>query len=367
VNLVETTEFEVLRPLNVVDYLRTHGWTTVSSTTDVAVLKLVTERGEVLTRVPLDESFGDYGRRMAELADMLSRLESRPVAQVVNDLGTPPGDLVRFRLASEETESGSLGLTQSLQLRRAIKNLLLSSAHAAIAPASSFARLTQQKALALFDACRERQSERGSYVTSLFVPVQPPVGQPSSLDDEFGRKTTRLLFRSLSVAERGAVDPDSLMRAQSDGVSSNFLEALSDLEPPGPRGALEVSVNWLGHSPAPDFTRTIRFSQASFRHYRQVARALREASPVPNSEIKGYVIHVEKWPGAEHGRVTVAATLEGYGECRVHVPVDQAQHQLAGQAHVDGRKVRLVGSLVKSGRTLELRQHSGVEVLTLDE
>lgn len=366
-NFVEISEFEALRALNVVDYLRTHGWSALASARgDVAVMKIATERGDVTTRVPLDETFGDYGRRMAELADLISRIESRPVSQVVNDLSTPPGDLVRFRLASEDTEAGSVGLSQSVQLRKALKNLLLSSAHAAVAPAAYFARLSQQRAVALLAECRERQSERGSYVASVFVPVLPPVGQ-LSIDEEFGRKTTRLLFSALSVAERAAVDPETLMHSQEAGVSSNFLEALADLEPSGARGAVEVSVNWLREAPKPEFTRTLRFSQGSFRHYRHVAKALREASPVTNTEITGYVIHVEKWPGAERGRVTVSSFVEGYGESRVQVHVDQVQHQAAGKAHLDGHKVRLVGTLVKNGRSLELKEHSGVEVLAVEE
>ncbi|PZR04618.1 MAG: hypothetical protein DI536_33820 [Archangium gephyra] len=363
-NIVDPSEFGTLRPLNVVDYLRTHGWAPLPSPrADVAVLRFGLNGRDVTTRVPLDETFGDYALRMAELADLLSKLEDRPVAQVVNDLATPPGDLVRFRIASEETESGSLGITQSLELRHALKNLLLAAAHSAITPASNFPRLSQQKAVALLEQCRERQSERGSYVASLFVPVLPPVGQ-LDIDEEFGRKTTRLMFSALSVAARSAVMPETLMQSQQEGVSSNFLEALAELEPPGPRGTIEVSFNWLRGAPGPDFTRPLRFTHESFRNYRQVAKALREQSPISNTELVGYVIHVEKKsPTAERGRFTIASFVEGHGDSRVQVPVDSAQHKAAAEAHAYGRKVRLVGTLVKTGRSLELREHSGVEVL----
>lgn len=366
-NASDLQGLDAIRAPNVVDYLRAHGWTGVDSKrTDVARYMRQTPQGDVVATVLLDESFGDYRLRMGELAETLSRVEARPLLEVVNDLLTPPGDLLRFRIDSEATESGTLGINQSIELRRALKNLLLSAAHAAISPALSYPRLSQQRAVALLDQCRERQSERGSYVASLLVPVQPPVGQ-LSIDEEFGRRTSRLLFTALRASERAAADPARLLNARQQGVSSNFLDALADLEPVGNRASLEVRVNWLGPPPEDDFATAIRFPQAAFRHYRQVARALREQSPVSNTELEGYVIALSRAPGAPDASITVASFVEGFGESRVKVRVDAAQHQIAGQAHLDGQRVRLIGTLTKSGRTLELTRHSDVEVLPTEE
>jgi hypothetical protein len=201
VNAIDLEGLAAIRAPNVVDYLRAHGWLGIESKRgDVARYMKQGPGGDVFATVLLDESFGDYQLRMRELAETLSRVEARPLNEVVNDLLTPPGDLLRFRIDSEATESGTLGINQSIELRKALKNLLLSAAHSAISPASSYPRLSQQRAVALLDQCRERQSERGSYVASLLVPVQPPVGQ-LSIAEEFGRRTSRVLFEALRTAE----------------------------------------------------------------------------------------------------------------------------------------------------------------------
>jgi len=210
-NVREIAGLDAIRPMNVVDYLRSHGWAD-AETGDraVAVYTRVTDRGDVSVKVLLDDSFNDFVIRMAEVADTISRIEARPLVAVVNDLLSPPGDSLRFRIDSERTEGGTLSLQQSLQLRKGLRNLLLAAAHSAITPQPHFARLSQGKAVDLVNACCERQSERGSYVASILVPVLPPVGQ-LSLDEEFGRRTTKTLFAALQRAERSAGNPDLLM------------------------------------------------------------------------------------------------------------------------------------------------------------
>jgi hypothetical protein len=362
-NVSDIDGLQAIRPMNVVDYLRSHGWTdTKSGDSSVAVYTRGTSRGDVRAKVLLDESFSDFLVRMAEVADTIGRIEERPLLAVVNDLLSPPGDGLRFRIDSEKTETGTLGLHQSMQLRKGLRGLLLAAAHSAIAPQPHFARLSQAKAVELVNGCCERQSERGSYVASILVPVVPPVGQ-LSLDEEFGRRTTKTLFTALQQAERSAGNPDMLLGAVESGVSANLLEALVDIEPEGQRSAIEINVNWLRGSPGPDFARSIRLPQGAFRHFNAVAKALREATPLQNAELEGYIIAVNREQTETVGRVTLATTIEALGETKVRIDLDPAQYQIALNAHGGGQRVRVVGTLKKVGRMHVLEQHSGVEVL----
>jgi hypothetical protein len=365
-NVREIVGLEAIRPLNVVDYLRSHGWVdTKSGNESYVVYRRETARGDVKAKVLLDDTFSDFSVRMAELADTISRVEARPLLAVVNDLLSPPGDSLRFRIDSESSEAGTLSLHQSLQLRKGLRNLLLAAAHSAISPQPHFARLSQAKAVELVDACCERQSERGSYVASILVPVVPPVGQ-LSLDDEFGRRTTKTLFSALQRAERSAGNPDSLMGEVRHGVSANLLDALAEIEPDGQRSAVEVSVNWLRGAPDADFGKTIRLPQGAFRNFRSVARALREMTPLQNTELEGYIIAVSREVHEAAGRATLATTVEPLGETRVKLELDAQQYAVAVDAHKEGQRVRIVGTLKKAGRGHVLEQHSGLEVVADD-
>ncbi len=366
-NIHEIACLDAIRPLNVVDYLRSHGWVDTShGDRTVAVYQTRTELGSVQAKVLLDEGFSDFALRMAEVADTISRLERRSLASVVNDLLSQPGDHLRFRIDSENTEAGTLGLQQSLQLRKGLRNLLLAAAHSALSPQPHFARLTQTKAVELVAACRERQSERGSYVASILVPVPPPLGQ-ISIEDEYARKTTRTLYSALQIAERSAANPDLLMTAAAQGVSANLLDALADIEPFGQRAAVEIGVNWLRAAPQPEFNRTLRLQQASFRSFRVAAKALREASPAPNTELEGYVIAVSKDVNDTTGKATLATHAEPFGETKVRIDLEGAQYTSAVEAHRDGRRVRVIGTLRRMGQRHVLEHHSGIELVAEEE
>jgi len=134
-NAREIAGLDAIRPMNVVDYLRSHGWVdTGTGDLSVAVYQRTTDRGDVRAQVLLDDSFSDFVVRMAEVADTISRVEARPLVAVVNDPLSPPGDGLRFRIDSERTEAGTLSLHQSLQLRKGLRNLLLAAAHSAMTP-----------------------------------------------------------------------------------------------------------------------------------------------------------------------------------------------------------------------------------------
>jgi hypothetical protein len=120
-NVREIAGLDAIRPMNVVDYLRSHGWVdTGSGDLSVAVYQRLTDRGDVEAKVLLDDSFSDFVVRMAEVADTISRVEARPLVAVVNDLLSPPGDGLRFRIDSERTEAGTISLQHIIAVSRGL-------------------------------------------------------------------------------------------------------------------------------------------------------------------------------------------------------------------------------------------------------
>ncbi len=353
--------FHSIDPVHVTAYLRSHGWNVKESRhADVAVFRRATERGEVSVNVLTDKTYGDFLVRMAEVADAVRRVESRPIYEVVNDLLSPQADQLRFRVKSEGTAAGSLGLNASAELRAGLKNLILSAAHSAIAPSPHFSRLSQRPAMDLLNACRERQSERGSYVASISIPLTPPIGQ-LALEGELGRRTTRMLFSAFSIAAQSAVQPELLLHSSDKGLSANLLEALGQLEPEGRESAVELDVNWLGGVPEAGFDKTILLPQSIFGYFKTAAKELKETSPLNDTIVQGFVIALKRERSNEPGRATVFAHLESFGDQRVSVQLEGAHYEAATEAHKTGRRIQLRGVLRKSGRSFELVDHGGIQ------
>lgn len=363
-------ELGSVRPSDVRDYMRLRGWRQVDvRRNEVAFYTQKSAEGEVRAKLLLDTSFSDYMLRTAELVDVLSKVERRPFQQILTDLLSPPGDCVRFRLDSESTRSGSIPVEQSLRFRHGMRQALLSCAHSALKPQKHFARLSQKEALDLLNRTRELPTERGSYVAALLIPIPPPVGQTALVTEDYGRRVTSTLAAAVRETARIVTsgDPEELVTHPEKGMSSNFLEALAEMEPAGELSAVEVTMSWLGPAPTTDVGGVVRLNQGGFRYFAQAAKELRETTPLPGVEVEGYVVRLEREPpaGAEPvpGAIVVATDLDGFGPAKVSVLLQGGDYQKATEAHRDGQRVRLLGTITKTGRTLQLLEPSGFEVL----
>lgn len=365
VNVSLVPGIDSVRPLDVQHYLRVRGWVPRTSSTEDVLDFEAPGNGGARLRLLLDPTFSDYPVRMAELVEVLARWEERGFLEVLNDLLSPPGDRIRIRIFSESTRSGSILLEDSVRLRRASQQLLLASAHSALRPQQHFARLSSGPALEFLASCREVQTERGSYVASLLVPVDPPVGD-LELDEPYPRRVTEMFMSALAHASE-AVDharSEDLLSGAAVGLSSNFLSGLAELRPSGERAFLEVGMTWSRTRPAPKIRSTaVRLEAGSFGYFKEAARTLRERTPTPGVDVDGFVVRLERAAADAPGDVLIATQLDEYGTTRVNVRLPAETYALAVEAHREGRRVHVLGTLVKEGRRFELREPSGFELI----
>lgn len=362
---------ESVQPGDVQNYLQSTGWTfSRRIATDIIELSRTISGSTVAVRVLFDRSYSDYEVRTAELIELLAKLEQRPFAEVLDDLLTPPGDRVRFRVLSESTRSGSISLQDSLRLRSNARQLLLAAAHSAISPQRHFTKLGHAQAVSLVDECLEPQTERGSYVTSLLVPVTPSIASTGNLEEPYARRVTQLLFGALFEASdiytRGA--SGELLNREEAGLSSNLLGALAGMRPSGERSYLEVSMSWSRTRPAPSTEQKARFEWAAFPMFKEAARVLRETTPLTGLEIEGYVVRLDRGADpSQLGEVVVATELADFGSLRVHMRLPPESYALATQAHRTGNPVAVLGTLKKKGRAFWLEEPSGFHLPNMAE
>lgn len=358
-----------LRPDDVQRYLRGRGWRAVHDPRATVAAYANPAGDEVV--VPLDRALGDYARRLGELLDTVSKWERRPPGEVLEDLSLPPGDVLAFRVRSDLVSSGTIPVLDSLRLREGQKNLLLAAAHSALVPQRYFPRLGRAEPAELLAQCREGQTARGSYVSTVLVPVAPAVGE-LPLEEPYGRRVTRLLMETLhAVKQRLArADDASLLADPPPGVSFNLLSALSDMKPLGERSTLEVAARWSLGRPPPEVPARVSFDEPQFATMRAVAVALRERTPT-TCEIEGYIVRLsraEPRPDAPGEVVITTAIGERGGDARVHVALPAAVYNdRALPAHQGGRRVRVAGVLHRQGRQWRLAEPAGFEALPGDE
>lgn len=322
--------------------------------------------GDVYVDVPKNQDFADYERRVVELVQVLAAAEERSSREILLSLANPTADGLAFRFASSDTGSGTISVSDGCRIRHAQRRLLLSAAHSVVEPQAHHPRLSRTEAVAFLETCREAPSQHGSFVANIIIPVAPPVGQ-LPLDDPFSRQVTSLLARALhEVSEAISTgDDERLLNGARNGLSSNLLDALSDLHPPGQHGTLDVGFSWAPGRPAPGHHRRVRFDHSFFPSMAEAARFLRETLPMPGTTVEGYFAGFERDPQdpSRPGEVALLATLDEYpGQTKkVYMTLSRSAYSDAWQAHKKAAKVRVTGTLIKEKRRYVLRNPGEVE------
>lgn len=370
-----------IEPTSLTQHLRANGWVEVKTTpARVGVASFVMpatasphgRESDVRTLVPLDREFSDYGRRVAEIVELLAVLEGRPVEQVAADLRRPPADIVRFRLIGEGIEPGVLPLPMSNGFRSIVADVMLACAHSAERPVAHHQRLAMTLPVRFLDECREGPVERGSYIASVIVPVSPPVGLfPEDEADPFSRRVTRTLAKSLDAAADAASrgDVTRLCDLAPVGVSANLLDALSRVGGLGRPVQMETSLHWSRARPLRTSVPSVaRFDSSAFVLFQAAARALRANLPPEAVALTGYVVMVsrERNETGDEGAGDIKLMVvsgdrpDAVDKVLARLPADR--YRCAVDAHRDGKLVRLTGVLTRQGRVWRVESVASFEI-----
>lgn len=355
------SDLRALSPATLQEQLRSWGFHPRGGDGRVAVYV----RGADELDVPLRPDFADYPRRVEELIGILAALEGVPLTDLLDSLLQPQGDIITLRVGSPVTEAGTILLEDAIRMREGLKTMVLAAAHSALSPEPWFARMTQRDPVNLLANVRESQSQRGSFSMCCIVPVSPPVG-PLDTEEPYGRKVTRVLVGALeSIQEvRSRGDREGLLHLADRGVGGNLLAALGTMTPPGGTGVLEVSVSWARSRPAPgEGTPRVRLPAPVFDGLADAAAAMRDRVKARGFEVIGYVTRLERSSAPQDGGdVTLAPTEEDARDMgSVAVPLGPEAYVEAIEAHRQGMKVRVLGTLEKKGRRWTLSEPTGFE------
>jgi hypothetical protein len=332
--------------------------------------------------LPLTRDLGDYAQRIADLVVALATIERRPVGEILNDLAGPSGDVFRLKIAGAVTSLGSFPLDDAIKLLQGGRQLLWSSASGLL---RSDALLRHRKVKQVEDflkACRLGQTERGSFVATIFAPVPPEIqpslanldgGQFALNDEPFARQVTTRVMSSLgliaSAIQTGK--PEQLLDAVPEGVSANLCDALVMMKPPGDESRLDVDVKWSRnrpHLPA-DVPRSVSFPQEAFTVIEEVGRQLCRRLSAEIERFKGKVLSVKRAlrpliPEVA-GWMVMAAEVDG-APARVRVDLVSDDFALACVALRDDLFVEVGGVIRRDvmAREYVLAEPSGLRVLS---
>jgi hypothetical protein len=201
------------------------------------------------------------------------------------------------------------------------------------------------------------QSERGSYVLTVISPVPPRTADElfPGMHDPFERQVTRTLSTALDAtvqASESALrsgNPDPFRESIGQGVSANLIDAVLGLMGPYHQ-PVGINFSWSPEHPLAIASKPATIEPDFAPILEETSRYLKRNAEQPPVELMGAAIGLRRPEGAETGRVTLVAFLDGKPKT-VAIELAAGDYDIAIQAHQQQRMVISEGVLVRLGRS----------------
>jgi hypothetical protein len=375
----DTLAIDAIRPLNIIGYLRAHGWQKFSESAGKFSVWNHPSNPDAEVLIPASRDARDYVQQLREALQELEAVEDRSQLDILRDLYNSGFDVVRLAAHSPSTNDGTVKIEDGVQLFERARDILLAAACATVKPRAVFHSRKPQQANEYMRKARLGQTEHGSYVLTLLSPVAPQLSFHSDNDlfpeDPFERVVVQTLARAvgltMAAAEKSATatkpDFEPFQQAVSGGVSANLCEGIAGFFATVEPTAIEMSVAWALNRPTPnEIPSRIRIGSDLVPTISEAARMFRAYDKLEGYELKGPVIKLERHEGEPTGWVTIFAPVEDVMR-KVSILLPDAEYQLAVLAHASHRYVTVTGTVVREGRTYRLDSANRFELAVDDE
>ncbi|WP_232789078.1 hypothetical protein [Streptomyces odonnellii] len=310
--------------------------------------------------VPESRAFPDCEDLLAEALTALTHSAAPSAREVLVGL-TVPSDEIRWWRDVPPGPSGAAEWTVQEQLRAAARQLLLAGALAVRGRAGYYGARHRRQAQESLGGVLVGPAPAGRELTA-FLPVTT------------GRAVAVRLHHALSAAreatdyQRATGGMEAFDSAVEAGVSRELTEALVALVR-GTEGA-RVALAWAPGAGVPEGCAArpepVEFSPGDLPALREAGkRYLRDEPSVP-VRITGAVIRMRRAGPNGDGSVRLRV-LAGAEIPHVRVALDEESYRVAGQAHLLGLPIRVVGRLESRGGFRRLTDASGVVPVQVDE
>ena len=356
VSIQDREALRAISPAALSTYARMAGWSLHETYRERSDIYIGDTLPEIV--VPRTARLGDYASVVAALIETFAQVAEQDALTVYRSLVTADHDVIRIRAA--ESDDGSLGLNDGVNLVKGASDMVLSAACSLHQPRPVYRAGANRDAVDLLRSMRLGQTDQGSFAVTLLTPVMPPhmpslFDEPDDRNAPIARQMTRRLVEALAAARRAveqtvAGDGDAFGETVTSGVSANLCEALVRIIEPFP--TLDIRVSWALTRPT-KISGIVRFGQADAPLLREAARSLRERAPKPDVCLHGFVRILERGEGDADGTIRLRTEIDGQLQS-VTAVLEQTEYECAVQAHSDRAPVVLTGDLERVGQRWRL-------------
>lgn len=342
-------------------YLVSGGWVEDGEIGSIATVwhRPSIENSDFEILLPEDDSIKDYLDRVIDIFHVLSEFENKREISVLEEVLRFYSDLVRVRVVHEDVANGTIPLEDGVLLIEKVRELISSATLSTLSRKKYFSGNRPQEAVDFIGKARLGQTEVGSYVVNVLLPIEKP--EPTLFElMSFTRCVMTTLVKSLdaldAVVEQLKIDESMSLLEDSiaEGVSANLCDALIGLSGDGKSRDVEISIS-LSRTEAGEMDSHFKYSltNSSIQYLEKASDYLKENYVINDVTITGMVKKLDRVPGEESGVVSVLAFV-GDRERSVSFDLGPKEYLDAIHAHENKQTVEYKGDVYISPRSAKL-------------
>lgn len=347
-------------------YLSLNHWQEATELFHGKVRQFITPNDEDAVLIPVTNEFSDYYRVMLDSLTTIARFENDTVKGLITKLINPTADILKWRIADEDTSLGIIPFSAMSSNIDYIKDLLSATCLDILSPSTFHKKVATKDVQEQMAKYKFGQTEVGSYILNLVCPLgyyQYQLFEPQINDLPLSRQINLNIINNIHTIQNSILDRNSLLKdmVAEGALSVNFLNALLDIYEENRDAEFTISAKWDASVPNPsnDIISCVKLRP---RCIDKVAEIAEEYTPTEPQNIEktyfGKIINIGGEPEIDD-RVDVAVTVATIGDGGKSVRVKAILnyndfYTTIDNAFQNGLDVKVTGILTSTKRSILL-------------
>ena len=233
----------------VCQYLSLKGWHEISTLFEGKVRQFLAPNEEYAILIPISREFSDYYRVMHDSLSVIAAYDNKTLNGLFNILINPSSDILKWRIADDNTSLGAISFNTMLDNIDNIKNILASTCIDIMNPSQYHKKVMVSDVQNQIASYKFGQTEIGSYILNLVSPLgfyQYQLFDPSVEELPMNRRINMRMLKTINDIQQSVLENSSQLddNVASGSISVNFLTALTKIYDDNKDSDVSISAAW---------------------------------------------------------------------------------------------------------------------------
>lgn len=347
-------------------FLTLRHWIELPSLFDGQVRQFATPNENDAIMIPIHNNFSDFYRVMSESLNTIALSENTTLKGLFNTLINPSSDILKWRIANDNTSLGAISFNAMFDSIENIRNLLASTYIDIIKPSSFHKKVMINEVQNQISTYKFGQTEVGSYILNLVSPLgfyQYQLFDPNIEDLPINRKININMLKNINNIQQSIENRNSRLEddVASGSISVNFLNHLSKLYEDNRDSDVSISAAWNIDIPTLDEDHVSQLT-LNPNCIEKVVLIAEKYTPTQEQNILrtfyGKITNINGAPEIDSRKeliITVATIGDENQKVSVKVELDNAEFShIVTEAFENGANVKVSGTITTTTKSIRL-------------